>query len=65
MVATLDARGIFRPGESEAWEEGIDEADKISELISIEEALHKAMLNREGVDEVVSTHTAERTQAFV
>jgi len=28
------------------------------------EALHKAILDREGVDEVVSEHTKERTRAF-
>jgi len=65
LVAALDDRGVFRPGEREAWEEGIDDADEISELRTIEEALHKAMLDREGVTEVVSKHTAERTQAFV
>lgn len=65
LVAALDDRGVLRPGEREAWEEGIDDADEISELRTIEEALHKAMLDREGVNEVVSKHTAERTQAFV
>jgi len=64
-VAALDDRGVLRPGEREAWEEGIDDADEISEARTIEEALHKAMLDREGVNEVVSKHTAERTQAFV
>ena len=65
LVAALDDRRVFRPGEREAWEEEIDEADEIRELRTIEEALHKAMLDREGVEEVVSKHTAERTQAFV
>jgi len=65
VAAALDDRGVLRPGEREAWEEGIDDADEISELRTIEEALHKAMLDREGVNEVVSKHTAERTQAFV
>ncbi|TKX64362.1 hypothetical protein [Halorubrum sp. GN12_10-3_MGM] len=65
LVAALDDRGVLRSGEREAWEEGIDDADEISELRTTEEALHKAMLNREGVTEVVSKHTAERTQAFV
>jgi len=48
LVAALDDRGVLRPGEREAWEEGIDDADEISELRTIEEALHKAMLDREG-----------------
>ncbi|WP_231899181.1 hypothetical protein [Halorubrum trapanicum] len=65
MVAALDDRGIFRPGEREAWEEGIEEADDMSELMTTGEALHAAMVDREGVDEVVSEHTEERTQAFV
>lgn len=65
LVAALDTRRIFLPGEREAWEEGIDEADETRELITTEEALHKAMLDREGVDEVVSKHTAGRTEAFV
>ncbi|WP_280585393.1 hypothetical protein [Halorubrum sp. Boch-26] len=65
LVAALDERGIFRPGEREAWEEGIEEADDMTELMITGEALHKAMLDREGVEEVVSEHTKERTRAFV
>jgi hypothetical protein len=65
LVAALDDRGIFRPGEREAWEEGIEEADDMSELMTTGEALHAALVDREGVDEVVSEHTEERTQAFV
>jgi len=38
LVAALDDRGVLRPGEREAWEEGIDDADEISELRTIEEA---------------------------
>jgi len=58
LVAALDDRGVLRPGEREAWEEGIDDADEISELRTIEEALHKAMLDREGV----STRSSASTQ---
>jgi len=65
VAAALDDRGIFRPGEREAWDEGIDDADDVSELLMTAEALHKAILDREGVDEVVSEHTKERTRAFV
>lgn len=64
-VAALDDRGVFRPSERETWEEGIDDADEIRELRTIEEALHKAMLDRDGVNGVVGKHTAERTQVFV
>lgn len=65
LVAALDDRGVFRPGEREAWDEGIDDADEMTELMITGEALHKAMLDREGVEEVVSEHTKERTEAFV
>ncbi|OYR38347.1 hypothetical protein DJ82_12220 [Halorubrum sp. Ib24] len=65
LVAALDDRGIFRPGEREAWDEGIEEADDMAELKRTGEALHEAMVNREGVEEVVSEHTEERTQSFV
>ena len=65
LVAALDDRGIFQPGEREAWEEGIEQAEDTSELMITGEALHKAIVDREGVDEVVSEHTKERTQAFV
>jgi hypothetical protein len=37
----------------------------MSELMTTGEALHVAMVDREGVDEVVSQHTEERTLAFV
>ncbi|ELZ50096.1 hypothetical protein C464_03185 [Halorubrum coriense DSM 10284] len=44
---------------------GIDEADETSELMMTGEALHEAMVDREGTDEVVSEYTEGRTQAFV
>ncbi|ELZ41617.1 hypothetical protein [Halorubrum tebenquichense] len=56
---------VFSVREREAWEEGIDEADEMSEPMTTAEALHKAMMDREGVDEIVGEHTEERTQAFV
>jgi len=65
LVAALDDRGIFLPGEREAWDEGIEEAEDTSELMITGKALHKAIVDREGVDEVVSEHTKKRTQAFV
>ena len=65
LVNRLDERGVFAPGEREAWDEGIDEADEVAELMTTGEALHKAMMERDGVDEVVSEHTEQRTQAFV
>ncbi|MYL18123.1 hypothetical protein GLW36_15935 [Halorubrum terrestre] len=64
-VSLTDTRGIFRPGEREAWEEGIEEANDMSGLMTTGEALHAAMVDREGVYEVVSEYTEERTQAFV
>lgn len=65
LVATLDDRGIFRSGEREAWKERIDDADEMTELMMTTKALHSAILGREGVEEIVSKHIGERTQAFV
>lgn len=65
LVAALDKHGIFRPGEREAREEGIEESDDMSALMTTGGALHVAMVDRKGVDKVVSEHTEERTQAFV
>ena len=65
LVAALNDHGIFRPGEREAWDEGIEEADEMAELQRTGEALHEAMLDREAVEDVVSEYTEERTQAFV
>ncbi|WP_435074916.1 hypothetical protein [Halorubrum sp. HHNYT27] len=65
LVAALDDHGVFRPGEREAWDEGIEEADEMADLMRTGEALHEAMVDREGVEEVVSEHTEERTQAFL
>ena len=65
LVSRLDENGVFAPGEREAWDEGIEEADQMSELMTTAEALHEAMVEREGVDEVVSKHTEQRTQAFI
>ncbi|PHQ44248.1 hypothetical protein DJ68_19520 [Halorubrum sp. C3] len=60
-----DTRGIFRPGEREAWEEGIEEANDMSGLMTTGEALHAAMVDRKGAQEVIGQHTQERTRAFV
>lgn len=57
--------GMFQSSELEARDKEINEADEMCELMTTGEALHKAMLGREGVDEVVSKHTEERMQAFV
>ena len=65
LVAALDDRGVFRPGEREARDEGIDDAEEMTELMITGEALHKAMLGREGAEEIVTEHTEERTQTFV
>jgi len=65
LVDRLDERGVFAPREREAWDEGIDEADNMSELMMTGEALHGAIVDREGAGEVVSEHTEQRTQAFV
>jgi hypothetical protein len=65
LVAALDDRGVFRPGEREAWDEGIDDADDVTELLTTAEALHTAIVGREGSEEVVSEHTEARTRAFV
>lgn len=55
---------MFRPGERETWEEGIEEPDETTELMRTGEALHEAMVDRKGVEKVVSEHTEERTQEF-
>ncbi|WP_256402410.1 hypothetical protein [Halorubrum salinum] len=65
LVARLDENGVFAPGEREAWDEGIDEADEMNELMMTGESLHEAMADREGVDEVVGEHAENQTQAFV
>ena len=65
LVTRLDERGVFAPGEREAWDEGIDEAEEVNELMMTGEALHEAMDDREGVDEIVGEHTEKSTQAFV
>jgi len=64
LVSTLDDHDVFRPGERETWEEGIEEPDETTELMRTGEALHEAMVDRKGVEKVVSEHTEERTQEF-
>jgi len=65
LVAALDDHSVFRPGDRGAWDEGIEEADDMAELQRTGKPLHEAMVDREGVEEVVSEHTEERTEAFV
>ena len=65
LIVALDDLGVFRPSEREVWEEGINEAGEMGELMTTAEALHKAMVDRESVNQVVKGHTEEWTQAFV
>jgi len=65
LVAALTDHGVFRASEHEAWDEEIEQVEDVSELMITGEALHKAILDREGVDEVFSEHTEERIEAFV
>lgn len=65
LVDRLDESGVFAPGEREAWDEGIEEADQMNELMMTGEALHEAMDDRDGVDAVIDKHTHPETNAFV
>lgn len=65
LVARLDENGVFAPGEREAWDEGIDEADEMNELMMTGESLHEAMIDREGIEKLVSEHTTPESQTFV
>ncbi|GAB3695144.1 hypothetical protein [Halorubrum pallidum] len=65
LVARLDERGVFAPGECEAWEEGIDEADEMNELMVTSEALHEVMADPEGINAVIDEHTYPEMKSFV
>ncbi|TKX79538.1 hypothetical protein EXE53_15345 [Halorubrum sp. SD626R] len=65
LVDRLDERGVFAPGEREAWEEGIEEADHYSTLKHANESLLEAMSDRDGVEEVITEHTHPETNQFV
>ncbi|WP_418283919.1 hypothetical protein [Halorubrum sp. DTA46] len=65
LVDRLDERGVFAPGEREAWDEGIDEADHYSTLKHTNESLLESMSGRDGVDEVITEHTNPETKQFV
>ncbi|WP_231184708.1 hypothetical protein [Haladaptatus sp. DYF46] len=47
MVEALGDHGVFRPGEAEAWFEGVEEAEHLSELMMCNEALVEALGDRE------------------
>ena len=65
LVERLDERGVFAPGEREAWDEMIDDDDHYSELKRLNESLLEAMSERDGVDEVITEHTNPETKQFV
>lgn len=65
LVALLDERGVFRPGEREAWDEMIGDDDHYSELKRLNESLLESMSERDGVDEVITEHTNPETKQFV
>ncbi|UXF51040.1 MAG: hypothetical protein HQRvContig05_24 [Haloquadratum phage sp.] len=66
LVEVIDERGIFEPGEREAWEEEIRDADAdYRSLMSLNQALIDAMDGREGMDEVIDEHTHPETNTFV
>jgi len=65
LVERLDERGVFQPGEREAWMEGVEEADHYSTLKYTNESLLEAMSERDGVDAVITEHTNPETKQFV
>ena len=65
LVERLDERGVFAPGEREAWDEMIGDDDHYSELKRLNESLLEAMSDRNGVDEVIDKHTHPETKQFV
>lgn len=65
LVDRLDERDVFAPGEREAWDEGIEEADHYSTLKHTNESLLEAMDGRDGLEEVIDEHTNPETKQFV
>ena len=65
LVTRLDENGVFDPGEREAWDEGIEEADQMNELMMTGEALHEAMNDRDDIDQVIDKHTNPETKLVV
>ena len=66
LVDVMDQRGIFRPGEREAWDEEIDDAEGDYEsLMSLNQALLDAMDDRDGIETVIDEHTNPETKQFV
>jgi len=66
LVAAIDEHGIFDPGEREAWDEEIDDAEgDCGSLMSLNQALLNAMDDRDGIETVIDEHTNPETDAFV
>ncbi|MUW13915.1 hypothetical protein GJ633_04005 [Halorubrum sp. CBA1125] len=66
LVEQFDQRDVFRPGEREAWEEEINDAeDDYQSLMYLNESLLEAIDDRDGVKEVVDNHTHPETKQFV
>jgi hypothetical protein len=51
IVDGLEDAGIFAPGEPAAWREGIEDADHMSDLMIVNEALVEALSDRDGFEE--------------
>ncbi|MFC7204714.1 hypothetical protein ACFQJC_14435 [Haloferax namakaokahaiae] len=50
MLAALDDNDVFAPGEREAWREGVEEAEHLSDLMMVNEALVEVLSGREKFD---------------
>ena len=64
LVDLLDERGVFRPGEREAWMEGVEEADHYSTLKYTNESLLETIGDREDAEEVVTNHISGDSSVF-
>ncbi|WP_058365223.1 hypothetical protein [Haloparvum sedimenti] len=65
LVDTLDERGVLQPGEKEAWTDGLDDAEHVSDYARLNDSLVSVLGDRDGLPEALEEHSFNpETDAF-
>lgn len=64
LVEELENLDVFALGEAEAWYEGIDEANVVSDYMMVNEAIVDTLEDRDGVQSAVEATATHQTRSF-
>jgi len=64
LVEELEKQDVFAQGEAEAWYEGIDEAEDVSDLAIVNDAIQEILGDSDGLNRALDEQNHHETNAF-